>query len=45
MDDFIDIPGFEGLYKINKSGEIKSTDRIRLGRGGCIRKYFGKTLK
>lgn len=45
MEEFVDISGYEGLYKINKLGEIKSYDRERLGRGGCIRKCKGKTIK
>lgn len=33
-----DIPGFEGLYKINENGEVKSLPRIvNCGRGAGLR--------
>lgn len=45
METFIDIIGFEGLYKIDRFGNIWSYPRERKGRNNCIRKCKGKQLK
>ena len=42
---FKDILGFEGLYQVSNFGNIKSTSRERLGRGGCMRICPGRILK
>lgn len=40
-----DIPGFEGIYKINKKGEVKSLNRIKRGKGGSTIVVKEKILK
>lgn len=42
---FKDILGFEGLYQVSNYGNVKSTTRERLGRGGCVRTCPGRILK
>ena len=42
---FKEIYGYEGLYQISNLGTVKSSDRQRLGKGGCIRICPGKILK
>ena len=43
-EDFIDIKGYEGYYKINKNGDVKSLDRkVFNGKGFYIKK--GKIMK
>ena len=38
-EDFIDIKGYEGYYKINKNGDVKSLDRkVFNGKGFYIKK-------
>lgn len=40
FDEFVDIPGYEGLYQINKDGVVKSLARFnsKSGRGGRLYK-------
>lgn len=42
---FKDIYGYEGLYQVSNFGNIKSSDRQRLGKGGCLRSCPGRILK
>lgn len=42
---FKEIYGYEGLYQISNLGTVKSSDRQRLGKGGCVRICPGKILK
>ena len=44
FDDFVDIPGFEGLYQINKSGIVKSLARFNPNSGRAGR-YYKEMLK
>jgi len=45
MSNWQDIKGYEGLYQINKFGEVKSLDRLaRCGKSG-MSMYKGKLLK
>ena len=39
------IKGYEGIYKINELGQVRSIDRIVEYKNGSIREYKGKELK
>lgn len=39
------IKGYEGIYEVNESGQIRSIDRIVERKDGRTRKYKGKELK
>jgi hypothetical protein len=40
-----DINGYKGLYQISNLGRVKSLERKRLGKNGCIKIYKSKILK
>lgn len=42
---FKDILGFEGLYQVSNFGNIKSTSRERLGRGGFDHSAISKCCR
>jgi len=43
-DEFVDVPGWEGLYEINKMGQVKSADRY-IKVNGVFEKYdIGKIV-
>lgn len=45
-DTWKDIPGYEGLYQINKDGEVRSLERKVVGaKGMCKRAAYGSTKK
>lgn len=44
MSEWVDIPGYEGLYQITKSGEIRSLTRARMTSQGP-KVWTGKILK
>lgn len=39
MEEWRDVPGYEGFYQVSSLGRLKSLDRISYGK-----KYFGKIL-
>lgn len=45
MENWKDIPSYEGLYKVSDLGRVKSLDRDSIYRDGVIRKLKGKIIK
>ena len=39
------IKGYEGIYEVNESGQVRSVDRMTKCKGGGVRKREGKELK
>lgn len=44
-EKWLDIIGYEGLYKISDLGNVKSLDRIIINKNGISSNYKGKVLK
>lgn len=40
-----DIAGYEGLYRVNRLGQVESYDRIVPSRGGGTRRHTGRVMK
>ncbi len=44
MNKFIDIPGYEGYYQIDRNGNIRSLDRYRFGKKGSATFCQGRPM-
>lgn len=45
MEEWRDIPGFEGMYQVSSLGRVKSLPRARRGRGKGLHMVPGRILK
>ena len=45
MEQWRDIPGFEGIYQASSLGRIRSLDRMVRTKGGALRRNAGRILK
>jgi DNA-binding transcriptional regulator YiaG len=44
VEEWRDVPGFEGLYQASNTGKIRSYDRLVTEKGGKVRLHRGCTL-
>lgn len=44
MENWKDVPGYEGLYAVSDMGRVKSLERLAPSKGGSLRRIGGKML-
>ena len=44
MENWKDVPGYEGLYAVSDMGQVKSLERLAQTKGGASRRIGGKLL-
>lgn len=45
MEEWRDVPGFEGLYQVSNTGKVRSYDRLVTERNGKVRLHAGRLLR
>lgn len=45
IEEYRDIPGYEGLYQVSNLGNVKSLDRVILRKNGNTKNWKGRVMK